>query len=196
MTNASANYTFMDYIQQGSTCQSNLFEVYKNSIGLINDLKNRSKNYMTLLSDIEDGLMGNTDSDIDIDTNLIKLTNSINSFNLEIGEKCNSFVKYFDQMVEVYDKAISMYEAKEGQLTRLIEKRKQILFLKALIRKYKFKISRLQLMNNALLTLSNDLEDAKDAYKSNLIQLSTAMTSAIEDAEELLESIDNVISSK
>ena len=51
-------------------------------------------------------------------------------------------------------------------------------------------------MNNALLTLSNDLEDAKDAYKSNLIQLSTAMTSAIEDAEELLESIDNVISSK
>ncbi len=196
MTNASANYTFMDYIQQGSTCQSNLFEVYKNSIGLINDLKNRSKNYMTLLSDIEDGLMGNTDSDIDIDTNLIKLTNSINSFNLEIGEKCNSFVKYFDQMVEVYDKAISRYEAKEGQLTRLIETRKHILFLKALIRKYKFKISSLQLMNNALLTLSNDLEDAKDAYKSNLIQLSTAMTSAIEDAEELLESIDNVISSK
>jgi hypothetical protein len=50
-------------------------------------------------------------------------------------------------------------------------------------------------MNNALLSLSNELEEAKDAYKSNLIQLSTAMTSAIEDAEEAIEEINRIAGS-
>lgn len=196
MTNEAEEYSFSDFMQQGAVCQSELFEVYKSSIGLINDLKNRSRRYMALLSDIEGETLGVEEADNNLESNLARLTTSINSFNIEIGDKSDSFTIIFSQMIVVYSKAINAYEVAEGQLTKMLETRKQVLFLKALIRKYKFKINSLQLMNNALLSLSDDLKDAKDAYRSNLIQLSTVMTSAIEDANHLVEEIDDMTSSK
>ena len=196
MTNNSEEYSFTDFISQGSGCQSELFAIYKSSIGLINDLKNRSRKYMTILSDIEGETLGVQETDNSLKSNLEKLTESINSFNEVIVDKCDSFTKIFNRMGTAYEEATLLYEAKEGQLSKLIEVRKQIIFLKALIKKYKYKITSLQLMNNALLSLSNDLEYAKAAYKSNLIKLNMAMTSAIEEADLLIEKIDYISSTK
>lgn len=196
MTNEANDYSFFDFIQEGARCQSELFEVYKSSIGLINDLKNRSRKYMSLLSDIEGGSLGVKSTDDNLKSNVVDLAASIDSFNSEIGVRCDDFSQIFDRMTKAYNGAIGRYDAAKDELSKLIETRKQLIFLRALIRKYKHKINSLQLMNNALLSLSNDLENAKDAYKSNLVQLSTVMTSAVEDADSLIEAIDEKSSSK
>ncbi|NOG58266.1 MAG: hypothetical protein HND54_11075 [Bacteroidetes bacterium] len=192
MAEQPETYTFGELMQNAGKCQLELFEVYKSSIGLINELKNRSKVYMNMLSDIEDGLLSSNNGENSIESNLARLTKNIQTFNEIIGDKSEAFTEIFDKMHQLYDQAISIFQGAEGELTKLIEARKQLLFLVALIRKYKYKINSLQLMNNALMSLSSDLDKAKDAYKSNLIQLSTAMTSAIEDVDDLVDKIENV----
>lgn len=186
------NLNFSEAISMGSNCQLKLFEVYKNSIGIINDLRASSKQQMLLLSDVDAGLKVEKSKTAKEADPLEKLVDSINEFNAVIGDLCDQFTDLIEEMTDYYQMAIDAYEAKEGQFSKLIEARKQLLFLNALVRKYKFKINNLQLMNNVLLSFSPSLENAKDAYKSNLIYISTAMTSALEQTEKTVQQIETI----
>lgn len=191
MSEQSMSEIFEQTTRSGENYQAELFDIYKSSIGLINDLRKRSKQYMNLLSDIEGGLSTGGETE-NIESTLALLTKDIQSFNEIIGDKCDAFSKASEDMLLQYAEACNNYEAKEGQLSKLLEIRKQLLFILALIRKYKYKINSLQLMNNILFSLSADLKEAKDAYKSNLIYISTAMTYVIEQMEHRVLEIENL----
>ncbi len=87
---------------------------------------------------------------------------------------------------------MSAYDAKEGELSSLLGVRKKMLFLILLVRKFKQKIVSLQLLNQALLSLSPEMSEAKLHFKSNLVFVNSSMSAAIEATEHLVNQIESI----
>lgn len=183
---------FHTRIAQSRKHQKALYAIYKSTIGLVNELKIRSKKYMGQVADIDQGFSNDlTSTQEQINKNVKKLTENIATFNLQIGEKSEEFSNELNAYLDHLDSAIKFYAGKEGELSDLLKSRRELLFLEALLRKFKIKINSLQLMNNALFSFSQEMKAVKDAYKSNLINVSTLITQALEECLSRIEKIEN-----
>ncbi|MEQ8909918.1 MAG: hypothetical protein RIC95_12035 [Vicingaceae bacterium] len=173
--------------------QKALNQIYKATVGLVNDLKNRSKKYMVQVADIDQGFSNSPEKDQEqIEKNVNQLTDNIKVFNAEIGERGNHFSTELSDYIEYIDQALALYKGEKGELSDLLRIRRELLFLEALLRKFKSKISSLQLMNNALFAFSQEMRGVKEAYRSNLINVSTLITQAMEDCQERIERIEDI----
>jgi len=168
-----------------------LKRIYKSQIGLINSLKEQSKNCMNQMSSFEDVGLGSS-QDTSLDKEIKTLSNGIETFNSEIGYSNIEFDAIIEKMISCLNIAIDNYSAEKGQMTKMLEVRKQMLYLDALIQKVKLKISSLLLMNNALLALSPEIIKLKDEYRSNLISINTSMLSADEECRKIIVKIEGL----
>ena len=185
--------SFKSAIQMAYSKQVELQKIQKETVKLVNELKNRSRRYMEQVADIDHGFSNDPkNNEAIILENVTKLNENIKAFNQNIGDRSNSFAHLLQEMLEFVDTAIEDYEQEEGQLTDLLKCRRSLLYLDVLLRKFKSKISSLQLMNNALFAFSQDMKGVKEAYKSNLINVNTLMTQALEDCCERVERIETI----
>jgi len=184
---------FTSAIETAKIHQKNLQEIYRNNIGLVNDLKTRSKIYMNQVSDLEEGLsLNKSNSTDDIELTIEKLANDIERFNQEIGENTSNFNTEIELIIEQLSLALAHYKGKSGELSSILEMRKQLLYLSLVLRKFKSKIVSLQLMNNALFAFSDELQSAKIAYRSNLINVSSSVVIALDFFEEKVAEIEKL----
>lgn len=192
MENSKEDELFMETLSHVEEHQKSLNEVYRATVGLVNDIKNRSRKYMEQVSDVEEGLFEDDGSlDQQVQENIDKLTKNIEQFNGEINEYCKRFNKEIRAMVKKLKNAIDLYKEGKGSLSKLLEARKVLLYLDVSIRKFKNKINSLQLMNNALFSFSQEMKHIQEDYKGNLISVSTEMTEAIESCNELIQEIES-----
>lgn len=183
---------FTNALSQVKHHQEALNDVYRSTVGIVNDLKNRSRKYMEQVSDVEEGLLKDDEGiDKQVQENVKKLTMNIEKFNQEIDGYCKEFNKEIYAMNERLKEAISLYKEGKGSLTKLLEARKVLLYLDVSIRKFKNKINSLQLMNNALFSFSQEMKGIKKEYKHKLIGVSTEMTEAIESCHDLIKQIES-----
>lgn len=192
MNTSKEHELFTKALSQVEVHQKSLNEVYRSTVGLVNDIKNRSRKYMEQISDIEEGLFeDDVNLDQQVQENIRKLTENIEQFNGEINDYCMRFNKEIHAMIEKLKDAISLYKEGKGSLTKLLEARKVLLYLDVSIRKFKNKINSLQLMNNALFSFSQDMKHIQEDYKCNLTSVSTEMTEAVEKCDELIQEIES-----
>jgi hypothetical protein len=184
---------FQQAINEAFKSQKKLSNIQKQTVGLINELKTRSKNYMEQVANIEDGLEEDpTETEAQIQENIEKLTANIKVFNREIGERSNRFGEELQKMIHQIEQALELYEGRSGELSSLLKCRRSLLFFDIFVRKFKSKIQSLQLMNNALFAFSQEMKGVKEAYRSNLINGSTLMTHALEECESIIHRIEEV----
>ncbi|MEX2380323.1 MAG: hypothetical protein WD530_06250 [Vicingaceae bacterium] len=192
MENSKEDELFAETLSHVEVHQKSLNEVYRATVGLVNDIKNRSRRYMEQVSDVEEGLFEDDGSlDQQVQENIDKLTKNIEQFNGEINDYCKRFNKEIRAMVEKLRNAIDLYKEGKGSLSKLLEARKVLLYLDVSIRKFKNKINSLQLMNNALFSFSQEMKHIQEDYKGNLVSVSTEMTEAIESCNELIQEIES-----
>lgn len=182
---------FDHLIDKGKKHQQALRDIYEANVGLVNNIKTLSKYYMNQLANVDSGL--EADGGLEkVDENLKQLISGISSFNDKIGDSCEDFTDEIEKLIDNYELAAKKYNAQAGQLSAFLSARKELLYLEALIIKFKMKVNSLQLMNNALFSFSTEFKDSKEAYKSNLITVSTAMQQAIESCREVIKKIENL----
>ena len=173
--------------------QKALNKIYRSTIGLVNDIKNQSKKYMEQVADIDGGLEDDPkETEKIIQDNIGELSKNIEQFNSEIGEHCDNFNQEINEMIDHLKSAARAYSSKKGQLSEFLKVRRELLYLEALIRKFKNKILSLQLMNNVLFSFSQEMKHVKDAYKSNLVNVSSEMTEAKELCIEMVDEIEGL----
>ncbi|MEQ8623983.1 MAG: hypothetical protein RJQ00_03980 [Vicingaceae bacterium] len=182
---------FNHFIEKGKKHQKTLNEIYKANVGLVNNIKTLSKYYMDQLANVDSGL-DVKEGMKKVNENLKELVSGIANFNQKIEKSCEDFTDEIEKLFDSYDQAAELYQAKEGELTSFLTTRREILYLEALIIKFKLKINSLQLMNNALFSFSSEFKDVKDAYKSNLITISTVMQQASESCRNLILKIESL----
>lgn len=159
-----------------------LSQLQKKAVLKINELKLQSKIYMEQVADIDNGFNDfQASAKNSMQENIAKLTQNIIEFNLQIGQQQDDFSSAIANLLSDLDNLLAHYKGLEGELKELERCRKSLLFVELSIRKYKAKIQSLQLMNNALFSFSQEIQEAKAAYKSNLINVSTLLTQVLED---------------
>ncbi len=185
----SSNKDFEITYKRGSDLQKRLFEVYKSSIDVINQLKISSKKNMEMISNVEEDLGAKTG----FDASIRDLHSLIDTFNENITDQIDEFYQALEKLMSCYEELIDFYEAEKGQTTKMIYVRKQINFILALIKKYRYKVNSLQLMGNSMLSHSDEFLESNQLYKSNLITLTSTLHSANNDLSKLLKLIDQKI---
>ena len=178
-------------IKKGKKHQKTLNGIYKANVGLVNNIKTLSKYYMDQLADVDSGLEVEAGMK-KVNENLKELVAGITNFNQKIEKSCEDFTDEIEKLFDCYEQAAELYEAKEGELTNFLTTRRELLYLEVLINKFKLKINSLQLMNNALFSFSNEFKGVKDAYKSNLITISTVMQQASENCRNIILKIESL----
>jgi len=182
---------FDQIIVQAKGAQTRLNELYRETIGLIDSLRLRSKNQMNLASDIEGGLVGKEDP-ASISDNIKALNQDIQEFNEVIIERINAFSAECHALNKSYNDAADRYNSGKGQLSALLEGRKRLLFIDARIRKFRAKINNMQQMNNILFSFAEELKEVKDSYKSNLIKLNSELAISLENFNETVRRIESL----
>lgn len=183
------NYEYLDLddlISEGDNLQSQLFEVYKNSIENIHQLKQSSKVHMELIANIEDDL-GSNDF---FSKNIELLTGYISDFNILIADQIDFFEEIVDNMIICYSLLSTKYKKDQIPSSLLIKITKQLSFICALINKYKFRVDNLKLMSNSFLYHSEDFEKEHKLYRSNLISLAVILTESIEKYNDLIQKLN------
>lgn len=193
MNQDRVNINFDQLLEKAEVHQKALNSVYKSTVQLVNEIKNRSRRYMLQVSDIEEGLVNDVkQSDESIEENIKKLALNIEKFNKSIGDYVSEFSDELCQMIEALNQAMDLHIEGKGSLTKLLKVRRTLLYLDLLIRKFKNKIVSLQLMNNALFSFSMEMKNIQDAYKSNLITINTEMTAALEHCDGIIQRIEKL----
>lgn len=193
MTEAKENSNFNELLTRAEEHQKALNSVYKSTVNLVNEIKNRSRRYMQQVADIEEGLLdGQTQSEEETQENIEKLTRNIEKFNDSIGDHIDQFSEELCKMIKTLDQAMDLHLEGEGSLTELLKVRRTLLYLDLIIRKFKNKVVSLQLMNNALFSFSQEMKYIQDAYKSNLVTINTEMTEALEQCDGLIHRIESL----
>jgi chromosome segregation ATPase len=183
-----------------NSCNSSLdklSQLQKEAVLKINELKLRSKTYMEQVADIDQGFNDRSASiQNSLQENIAKLTQNIGDFNRQIGQQQEDFSSAIAKLLDDLDMLIKHYQGLDNELKELEKCRKALLFVELSIRKYKAKIQSLQLMNNALFSFSQEIQEAKSAYKSNLINVSTLLTQALEDCHLKIDELEKIKAQK
>ncbi len=173
--------------------QEILAEIHNETIGLINDITKRSKKYMLQISDIEDGLFDDEQTNKQtISQNLKRLIQDIEQFNHKINVAREKFNQAIADLIQAFTQAIQIVKKGEGNKKELKHARWYIKYLDVLLRKFKFKVNRLQLMNNILFAFSKEMQTVQDAYKKNLKVANSETSSALEQCKIILKEIEEI----
>lgn len=191
MESTSQN-SFIAHLEKARDAQSRLNDLYRDTIGLIDSLKNRSKKFMNQIANIEDGLVEAAEEGKLIDGNVNELTKDIAKFNEVIKPKVDKFKDEIDLIMDNINKALNHYEGEKGQLTGLLNARKRLLYLDITIRKIRAKVNSLQQMNNILFSFSEMFRHLKEEYKHNLSLVNTELAGTLEDCDNTLRKLDDI----
>lgn len=185
--------TFKQHLKEISQHQRTLMQIYSETIGLVDQVAFYSKSHMEQISDIEEGLFDTHDVSKEIlQNNLSKLTENIKAFNAKINSARRRFNEAILKMIESLEVAIVLAESENKIKEELMQTRKVLMYLNALIRKFKAKIVQLQLMSNILFSISQEMRAIQDEYKTNLNCVNTEMAVAIEKCREIVKRIDAI----
>lgn len=180
-----------NFIAEAKGHQTDLQATYKEIIGVVNDLKTRSKAYMSYVADIDDGLEINYSSEAE--ENIVQLAKNIEEFNSKITPTLSNFIQAFKSLEDTYLNAFKLYSEKDGELSLLLEVRRGLLYLSALLRKFRSKIASLQQVNNVLFSLSSsDNIISRESYKENLKKVNSSILLAIEQIAALTLKIETL----
>lgn len=183
---------FHNHIEEAKEAQARLNDLYRNTIGLIDSLKNRSKKYMNQVSYIEDGLAGEKPNVETMEQNIEALANDISEFNRVIRQTINNFGVEIEKIIENYSAICKLYQGDKGELSMLLNGRKRLLFLDIMIRKFRSKINSLQQMNNILFSFSKELKKTKEEYRQNLILVNSELANSLEYCTTILREIESL----
>lgn len=182
--------SFVEQINEAKKAQLQLNKLYKSTINLIDRLKNRSRKYMNQVSNIEDGLL-DPDEDLKaMELNINALSSDIKAFNDSIEKQINGFSKEIKSLTRMYQEACKAYKGEKGELSTILEARKRLLYLDAVIRKFRLKINSLQQMNNILFSFSEELKRVKSDYKRNLIMVNSELAVSLDLCDETIRVIE------
>lgn len=179
-------------IEEAKGSQSQINQIYRDTIGLIDSLKNRSKLFMSQISDIEDGLFENDNSAEAIEKNVNALTQDIEEFNRVIKERNQNFANQIKDLMSNYQELPKLYKGDKGELSMVLDGRKRLLFLDLMIRRFRTKINSLQQMNNSLLSFSKDLSKVKEAYKKNLSMVNAELANSLELCDNAIRDLEGL----
>ncbi len=179
-----------EYLQKGYDSFNRLPEIYRKNIGLINELKMRSKTFMDDISDIEEGV---SLGDKNPDSNLNLLLKNILSFNSSIQEQSKEFSSVFGSSIEYFQKAMEAYKEEERGLTKILEARKKLIFTEKILNKLIQKVNSLQHMNSILFSIPTLLKDQEMEYRYELRALHTTMVRAEDRCRWLIREIESLI---
>lgn len=179
-----------DYLQKGYDSFNLLPEIYKKNIGLINELKMRSKTFMDDISDIEEGV---SLGDRNPNSNFSLLLDNIKDFNKNIQEQSREFSNLFELSIGNLENAVSAFKMEERGLTKILEARKKLLFTEKILDKLKQKVNSLQHMNSILFSIPTLLKESERDYKNELKDLHSTMVRAEDKCRWLIREIENLI---
>lgn len=178
--------SLQDLVSEGDIIQSQLFEIYKNSLENIHQLKHSSRKNMELIADVEGDLTSNKHFLENIDD----LTTYISQFNIMIAEQIDSFEEVVEEMLSCYTALAYKFNKAEMSSAQLIKIKKQLSFICSLINKYRYKVDNLKLMSNSMLYHSEAFEAEQKLYRSNLIALAVILTEAYEKFDNLIQNLN------
>ena len=145
---------------------------------------------MRQVSNIEDGLMEPEEDMKSMGQNIQALGNDITAFNDTIETQINAFSKEIKSLTKMYQDACSAYKGEKGELSTILEARKRLLYLDAVLRKFRLKINSLQQMNNILFSFSEELRKAKTDYKKNLILVNSELAKSLDLCDDTIRRIE------
>lgn len=178
--------SLQELIREGDTLQSQLFEIYKNSIENIHQLKQSSRTNMELIADVE----GDLESNDLFQKNIESLTQYISDFNDLIAEQMDGFEDTVEAMINCYTLLADKYNKEDIPSAQLIKIKKQMSFISTLVNKYRYKVDNLKLMSNSMLYHSEEFEVEHKLYRSNLISLAVILTESYEKFGGLKEKLN------
>jgi len=182
--------SFTEQVDQAKEAQLQLNKLYKSTISLIDSLKNRSRKYMNQVSNIEDGLLDPENDLKSMEENIKALSRDIKMFNESIEKQIMGFSREIKDLTKTYQEACNFYKGEKGELSTILEARKRLLYLDAVIRKFRHKINSLQQMNNILFSFSEELKKVKMDYKRNLILVNSELATSLELCYETIRKIE------
>lgn len=183
---------FQKNLDKAKESQVIINQLYRETIGLIDRLKIRSRQFMNQISDIEEGLSISDINEDSLKNDVSELTEDIVEFNKVIAGRREHFSKEMSDILIAYQEASKLYFGEKGELSAILMARKRLLFLDLMIRKFRTKIDSLQQMNNILFAFSAELKNVKEEYKRNLSHLNAELAKSMEDCDELIRTLENI----
>jgi hypothetical protein len=185
--------TFQEEIQLGRQNLEELDKRYRKTIDLMADLKNKSRQYMDQLSQVEGGLTEiQQDEGNQINRQANHIFELIDQFNEQVR---NGQVDFSDKLAASLDhfaRAVNKYSAAKGEFSDLLKVRRSVMYVDVLLRKMKNNIIGLQLMNNILFTFSSKLKEIQEEYRQNLIAVNAELNHSTRKCDKLIKKIEFV----
>ena len=167
-----------------------LYCIYKDIIVVVDTLEMQSRKRLRKLSNLDDGLDGNTHLEEKTEKQTSKFTKAIFEFNEKIGGLLKLFKLTARKTFNDFRKLHSSCLDAEDEINCMKDVNKKLRLMNLVIQKFLNKIVHLQEASNIFPNLSIELEKAKSTYESNLKKTIIALRGAITDLNELVSEID------
>tara|TARA_R110002049_G_scaffold246382_2_gene420462 strand:+ start:3158 stop:3736 length:579 start_codon:yes stop_codon:yes gene_type:complete len=156
------NELFTEQIDLGTSAYKNLTTAYREMQLLISKLNSGTRKQMEIISEIEEGFDKDGEDSILILTN--EISSLLHSFNDEIDNNINLFKTCINDSVNHYKKAITYYSAEKSELSELVKVRKTLLYLVALIEKFRNRVIGVSSSLNVLPALTKELKSVQKVF--------------------------------
>ncbi|MBR9833127.1 hypothetical protein [Acidiluteibacter ferrifornacis] len=181
---------FLEQLENGKNAYKNLASTYGQMVIQINNLNTRVRKQMNNISEIEEGLDSNLEEN-SIQQVAQSILEELDTFNSSINENLELFKKCISESLNFYTTSLQYYKQEKSELSALIKARKTVLFLEALMRKFKNKVIGVQTGLNVLPAFTEQMRHSYKAFEKNAIKLIVELKNAegeCLEAAKLMES--------
>jgi hypothetical protein len=186
---------FTENLENGRSAYKNLASTYGQMVIQINNLNTRVRKQMNNISEVDEGLDANLDEN-SIEQVAQSILEELEMFNSNVNENLKLFKKCIDESLNFYTDSLKYYNQEKAELTQLIKARKTVLFLEALMRKFKNKVIGIQTGLNVLPAFNEKLSDAHKIFEKNAVKLIIELNSAEADCLETAKLMEAKIHQK
>lgn len=182
--------SFNDHLTQANEEYKGLYCIYKDIIEVVDTLELQSRKRLSKLSNIDDGLDGDTHLEEKTEKQTLKFTEAIFEFNERIDGLLSQFKVSARKTFGHFRKLHASCMNSEDEIDCLKDVNKKLRLMNLVIQKFLNKIIRLQETSNIFPNLSTELAAAKSKYESNLKKTIIALRHAITEIKEIVGEIE------
>jgi hypothetical protein len=186
---------FTEQLENGRNAYKNLASTYGQMVIQINNLNTRVRHQMNNISEIENGL------DANLEENSIEkvsqfILEELEVFNGSINENVELFKKCIRESLAFYVESLKYYNQEKSEFTQLVKARKTVLFLAALMRKFKNKVIGVQTGLNVLPAFNEKMRQEYKVFEKNAVKLIVELKIAEAESLEIAKLMELKIQQK
>ncbi len=184
---------FLDHIYQAISAFKNLATIHAEMQLKLNKLNSGLRKQMEIISEIEEGWDNNGEDSISLLTK--EITEILSVFNEEMEENISLFKMCIQDSISHYKKALTFYSNDKSELSELLKARKTLLYLVALMTKFRMRVIAVSSSLKVLPALTKETKIHKKLFAEEAKRLIVELNNGGELCSETANEIEKALQS-